>query len=209
MVLPHMGLTDPRAYMRLAAIVRQQIIDGKLRPGGPAPSMTFLSQEHGHARPTCSRALRILEGEGLLTRIPGLGYYVNHGRLAEAGPLGTADEYSNLSARHRPHATKAGSRPAATTTIDRHATRSHRGGHWFDPSIAHQVRGYFDLGHDHGGSHSCSQAVSESVRSRPWPAGAAGAQTASTSITQGSAATLRPPALPGPLAWRGQPQPRP
>ena len=38
----------------------------------------FLSQEHGHARPTCSRALRILEDEGLLTRIPGLGYYVNH-----------------------------------------------------------------------------------------------------------------------------------
>jgi hypothetical protein len=78
-VLPHMGLTDPRAHMRLAAIVRKQIIDGKLRPGGPALSITFLSQEHGHARPTCSRAMRILEDEGLLTRIPGLGYYVNHG----------------------------------------------------------------------------------------------------------------------------------
>jgi len=62
-----------------AAIVRQQIIDGKLRPGGPAPSITFLSQEHGHARPTCSRALRMVEDEGLLTRIPGLGYYVHHG----------------------------------------------------------------------------------------------------------------------------------
>ena len=77
MVLPHMGVTDPQASMRLAAIVRQQIIDGKPRPGGPAPSITFPSQEHG--RPTCSRALRILEYEGLLTRIPGLGYYVNHG----------------------------------------------------------------------------------------------------------------------------------
>jgi DNA-binding GntR family transcriptional regulator len=77
-VTPHMGLTDPRAYVRLAVIVRQQIIDGKLRPGGPAPSITVLSQKHGHARPTCSRALRILEDEGLLTRIPGLGYYVNH-----------------------------------------------------------------------------------------------------------------------------------
>ena len=43
-VPPHMGLTDPRAYVRLAAIVRQQIIDGKLRPGGPAPSITFLSR---------------------------------------------------------------------------------------------------------------------------------------------------------------------
>ena len=73
-----MELTDPRAYVRLAAIVRRQIADGTLRPGGPAPSITFLSQERGHARPTCGKALRILEGEGLLTRIPGLGYYVNH-----------------------------------------------------------------------------------------------------------------------------------
>ena len=28
MVPPHMRLTDPRAYVRLAAIVRQQVIDG-------------------------------------------------------------------------------------------------------------------------------------------------------------------------------------
>ena len=73
------GLADPRAYVRLAAIVRQQIIDGTLERGQPAPSITRLSQEHGHARPTCGKALRILEGEGLLTRIPGLGYYVNRG----------------------------------------------------------------------------------------------------------------------------------
>jgi hypothetical protein len=36
---------------------------------------------------------------------------------------------------------------------------SHRGGHWFDPSIAHQVSGYVDLRRHHGGSHSCSQVV--------------------------------------------------
>jgi GntR family histidine utilization transcriptional repressor len=71
------GLADPRAYVRLAAIVRQQIIDGTLERGQPAPSITWLSQEHGHARPTCGKALRMLEGKGLLTRIPGLGYYVN------------------------------------------------------------------------------------------------------------------------------------
>jgi DNA-binding transcriptional regulator YhcF (GntR family) len=37
------GLADPRAYVRLAAIVRQQIIDGTLEPGQPAPSITRLS----------------------------------------------------------------------------------------------------------------------------------------------------------------------
>jgi DNA-binding GntR family transcriptional regulator len=72
----HVNLADPRAYLRLAALIRQQIGDGILQPGRPAPSITRLSQEHGHARQTCSKALRILEGEGLLARIPGLGYYV-------------------------------------------------------------------------------------------------------------------------------------
>jgi DNA-binding GntR family transcriptional regulator len=57
-------------------MLRQQIADGALKPGRPAPSLTQLSHAHGHARPTCGKALRMLEGEGLLTRIPGLGYYV-------------------------------------------------------------------------------------------------------------------------------------
>jgi DNA-binding GntR family transcriptional regulator len=71
-----LNLADPRAYRRLAALIRQQIDDGTLQPGRSAPSITSLSQEHGHARQTCSKALRVLEGEGLLARIPGLGYYV-------------------------------------------------------------------------------------------------------------------------------------
>jgi len=75
----HTALADPRAYVRLTAIVRQQIIDGTLEPGQPAPSITRLSQEHGHARATCGKALRMLEDQGLLTRIPGLGYYVTRG----------------------------------------------------------------------------------------------------------------------------------
>jgi DNA-binding GntR family transcriptional regulator len=76
MTAAHMGPTDPRAYVRLAAMLRQQIADGALTPGRPAPSLTQLSCLHGYARPTCGKALRMLEGEGLLTRIPGLGYYV-------------------------------------------------------------------------------------------------------------------------------------
>jgi DNA-binding GntR family transcriptional regulator len=53
----------------------------------PTPSITTLSQEYGHARQTCAKALRTLEDEGLLTRIPGLGYYVT-GTTA-AGPPAT------------------------------------------------------------------------------------------------------------------------
>jgi hypothetical protein len=37
------GPADPWAYVRLAAIVRQQIIDRTLERGQPAPSITRLS----------------------------------------------------------------------------------------------------------------------------------------------------------------------
>src|ERR1700756_5233097 len=68
--------SDPRAYVRLTALLRRQISEGTLAPGMPTPSITTLSQQYGHARQTCAKALRILEEEGLLVRIPGLGYYV-------------------------------------------------------------------------------------------------------------------------------------
>jgi len=67
---------DPRAYVRIAAMVREMISSQVLPPGSPAPSITRLCREHGHARQTCGRAMRLLEDEGLLHRVPGLGYYV-------------------------------------------------------------------------------------------------------------------------------------
>ncbi|MGE5287832.1 MAG: winged helix-turn-helix domain-containing protein [Micromonosporaceae bacterium] len=67
---------DPRAYMRIADALRRDIADGKLRPGSPTPSITTLSQEHGVARQTAAKALRLLEVEGLVRRVPGLGCYV-------------------------------------------------------------------------------------------------------------------------------------
>ena len=68
---------DPRAYVQIAAAVRQRITTGELAPGQPAPSITALVQEHGVARQTASKALRMLETEGLVRRVPGLGYYVS------------------------------------------------------------------------------------------------------------------------------------
>jgi DNA-binding GntR family transcriptional regulator len=67
---------DPRAYVRLAALIRGQIRNGTLETGQPVPSITTLSQEHRHARQTCSRAYRLLQQEGVLARFPGLGYFV-------------------------------------------------------------------------------------------------------------------------------------
>jgi DNA-binding GntR family transcriptional regulator len=68
--------SDPRAYVRLSSDLRKAIADGKYKPGEPTPSITTLSQESGHARQTCAKALNVLVDEGLLIRYPGLGYYV-------------------------------------------------------------------------------------------------------------------------------------
>src|SRR5580693_6408860 len=62
-----LGLSDPRAYRRLAAAAREQISTGKLRRGTPLPSLTALSRDHGYARQTCSKAYRMLEAEGLVS----------------------------------------------------------------------------------------------------------------------------------------------
>jgi DNA-binding transcriptional regulator YhcF (GntR family) len=76
MVPADSGLPDPRPSRRLAAMIRAQISSGMLRQGQPVPSITRLSQEHGHARQTCSKAYQMLEREGLVARFPGLGYFV-------------------------------------------------------------------------------------------------------------------------------------
>src|SRR6201994_4887650 len=77
--------SDPRAYVQLAGILRKAIAEGKYPPGTATPSITTLSQEYGHARQTCSKALGVLVKEGLLIRYPGLGYY-GAGRPGEAQP---------------------------------------------------------------------------------------------------------------------------
>ena len=70
-----LGEADPRSYVRLAARLRRQILDGEVAPGQPVPSVTTLGQELGHARLACGKAMRLLEQEELLTFVPGLGYY--------------------------------------------------------------------------------------------------------------------------------------
>lgn len=67
---------DPRAYIRLAAELRRDIVAGKHQPGQPIPSITTLSARHGHARMTVSKSLGVLVDEGLIIRYPGLGYHV-------------------------------------------------------------------------------------------------------------------------------------
>jgi DNA-binding GntR family transcriptional regulator len=71
-----LGSADPRRWVRLAAQLRGQISDGTLAVGSPVPSINVLTEELGWGRQTCGRAMQQLEREGLLVRVPGLGYFV-------------------------------------------------------------------------------------------------------------------------------------
>jgi DNA-binding GntR family transcriptional regulator len=76
---------DPRAYMRIAAAIRDQITSGQLRPGHPVPSITILSRDHATSRGTAGKAVRLLEREGLIFRVPGLSYHVGAGQTQRQG----------------------------------------------------------------------------------------------------------------------------
>jgi DNA-binding GntR family transcriptional regulator len=76
MVDVELNANDPRSYVRMAVMIRQQIAEGNLQPGDPTPSIETMAEEYRHARQTCAKALRLLVDEGLAHRVPGLGYYV-------------------------------------------------------------------------------------------------------------------------------------
>jgi DNA-binding GntR family transcriptional regulator len=69
------ALADPRRYVRLAAALRQLILDGALTTGDPVPPIADLAAEHGCSRETAGKTLRLLEREGHVYRVPGLGYF--------------------------------------------------------------------------------------------------------------------------------------
>lgn len=63
-------------YRQVAAILRERIRSGELRPRQRLPSIAALVQEYGIARTTAAKALRVLVDEGLAEVVPGWGTYV-------------------------------------------------------------------------------------------------------------------------------------
>jgi len=63
-------------YKQLAAILREAIERGDYAPGRPIPSESRLMQEHGLARETVRKAVRVLAAEGLVIVVQGRGVYV-------------------------------------------------------------------------------------------------------------------------------------
>lgn len=76
---------DPRIYVRILHHLRQQIDCGALAPGEPIPTIAALCWQFSCTRQTVSRTLRMLADEDLLSRYPGVGYYVRVRREEPGG----------------------------------------------------------------------------------------------------------------------------
>jgi len=64
------------SYQQLARQLRDRIRSGVYEPGGPLPSITYLTGETGLAVNTVRRAVEVLTEEGYAVTVPGRGTYV-------------------------------------------------------------------------------------------------------------------------------------
>ena len=63
-------------YQQIASIIRVRIESGELVQDRPVPSESALMKEHGVARETARKAVRVLVAEGLVYVVQGRGAYV-------------------------------------------------------------------------------------------------------------------------------------
>lgn len=64
---------DPRKYIRVHDELARRLGEGEYQ--GKMPALPALAAEFGVSVDVLQRAMQILEAEGLVTRVPGLGYY--------------------------------------------------------------------------------------------------------------------------------------
>jgi DNA-binding transcriptional regulator YhcF (GntR family) len=66
--------SDVPPYEQVAFMMRDEIAQGRLV--GRIPSVHTIGEAHGVSHRTAARALSILEGEGMIVKVPGDGHYV-------------------------------------------------------------------------------------------------------------------------------------
>ena len=106
-----MSVPDRRAYVRIADELRGQIADGRLPAGETVPPISKLCLDSGCSRQPVGRSLRMLEREGLIARVQGVGYYVC---LRPGEPLG-----GTVSGLLAPPASKVAGELAGVLTAER------------------------------------------------------------------------------------------
>lgn len=136
-------------YPEIAAYLRQQIQDGRLRPGDALPSFKRIGAQFGVAQTTVNRAFRLLKEEGLTVAKPGVGTVV----AEPTGPLGstaadTADSGRALNRglvafieqqEHEPHTELGDCIKLVAASVWNAAWRQARADQTPDPEIEAQV----------------------------------------------------------------------
>ncbi|WP_405390592.1 TetR/AcrR family transcriptional regulator C-terminal domain-containing protein [Streptomyces sp. NBC_01102] len=69
-------MTAEPPYLRIAGEIRRRIASRELAPGDPVPSTRRITQEWGVAMATATKALGVLNQEGLVRAVPGVGTVV-------------------------------------------------------------------------------------------------------------------------------------
>lgn len=67
----------PHPHLVVAARLRDGIRSGALAPGSSLPSTRDICGAHHVAPPAAAQALKVLESEGLILRVPGYGFFVS------------------------------------------------------------------------------------------------------------------------------------
>ncbi|HEX9356586.1 MAG TPA: winged helix-turn-helix domain-containing protein [Streptosporangiaceae bacterium] len=68
--------SDEPRYLQVAALLREMIKSGEIRPREPLPSIKTITQRYEVAKGTAEKALNVLRAEGLVRTVPGRGVYV-------------------------------------------------------------------------------------------------------------------------------------
>jgi DNA-binding transcriptional regulator YhcF (GntR family) len=91
------GQQGPLGFREVAALLREQITSGQLRPGQRLPTEIGLAQTYGVGTKTARSALHLLRSEGLAEAVRGYGWVVRERPEAEVVAVG-----EGWSARARP-----------------------------------------------------------------------------------------------------------
>lgn len=74
-------------YRQIVEQVRRLIASGQLRPGDELPSVRTVALQHAINPMTVSKAYSLLESDGVLTRLRGVGMVIAEGKAPKEGKL--------------------------------------------------------------------------------------------------------------------------
>jgi DNA-binding GntR family transcriptional regulator len=83
-----LDLDDPRpAYLQLADQLRRAVADGRYAVGARIPAVRAIADEYGVAVATATRAVGLLQQEGIVISRPGIGTVVRNASTAQRGSV--------------------------------------------------------------------------------------------------------------------------